>query len=313
MSATTNDRSPDSPTDAQVRDQRRERVVGDLGARRGDAGDQRRLADVGEAEQADVGEQLELEADGALLAGRARLGLARRPVGRRREVDVAAAALAALGDDAAARRARADRRSARRSPSSNTCVPGGTRSTTSSPRAAVLVLVRARLARAAPRTRAGSGSRAASTAPRRRPARRRRRRRRRRPRARPWGRTSRAGTRSRRCRRRRPSRGSSLRRRSAWVNGPAYRRPDAGRQRCGARPRRAAMLAIVRGPERAYFTLPSTSAKSVKSRPMPTLSRGGSRCRPGEPGCCPPSTTSPAWRLTPRRCDCESRPLRELP
>ena len=52
-------RQPDRP---EVRHQRRERVVGDLGARRGDAGDQRRLADVRETEQADVGEQLELEA-----------------------------------------------------------------------------------------------------------------------------------------------------------------------------------------------------------------------------------------------------------
>ena len=37
----------------------------------------------------------------ALLARRSRFGLARRPVGRRREVDVAAPALAALGDDEA--------------------------------------------------------------------------------------------------------------------------------------------------------------------------------------------------------------------
>ena len=34
------------------------------------------------------------------------------------------------------------------------------------------------------------------------------------------------------------------------------------------------MLAIVRGPERRYFTLPSASAKSVKSRPMPTFGAG---------------------------------------
>ena len=34
------------------------------------------------------------------------------------------------------------------------------------------------------------------------------------------------------------------------------------------------MLAIVRGPERRYFTLPVVSANSVKSRPMPTFEPG---------------------------------------
>ena len=116
MSATTNDALARQPDRAQVRHQRRERIVGDLGAGGGDARDQRRLADVGEAEQPDVGEQLELEADVALLARRARLGLARRAIGRRREVDVAAPALAALGDDEPLAVRRADRRSARPSP-----------------------------------------------------------------------------------------------------------------------------------------------------------------------------------------------------
>src|SRR3954452_23684647 len=80
---------------AEVRNQGGERVIGDLWPRRGDAGDQRRLADVREAEQADVREQLELEPDGALLAGRPRFGLARGAVGRRREVDVPAPTLTA--------------------------------------------------------------------------------------------------------------------------------------------------------------------------------------------------------------------------
>ena len=48
--------------DAEVRRQRRERVVGDLGPRRRDARDQRGLARVGEPDQADVGEQLQLQA-----------------------------------------------------------------------------------------------------------------------------------------------------------------------------------------------------------------------------------------------------------
>ena len=60
-SATTKLRSSLEPHDAEIRRQRRERVVGDLRPRRGDARDQRRLAGVGEADQADVGEQLQLE------------------------------------------------------------------------------------------------------------------------------------------------------------------------------------------------------------------------------------------------------------
>ena len=47
--------------DAELRRERRERIVGDLGPRRRDRADQRRLAGVGQAEQADVGEHLELE------------------------------------------------------------------------------------------------------------------------------------------------------------------------------------------------------------------------------------------------------------
>ena len=47
---------------AEVGDQRGERVVGDLGPGRGDGGDQRRLARAGEADQADVGDDLQLQA-----------------------------------------------------------------------------------------------------------------------------------------------------------------------------------------------------------------------------------------------------------
>jgi hypothetical protein len=49
------------PHDAQVGYQRGEGVVGDLGPRRRDARDHRRLAGVGKAHQADVGQQLHLE------------------------------------------------------------------------------------------------------------------------------------------------------------------------------------------------------------------------------------------------------------
>ena len=68
-SATTNDRSPDRPTTPEVRHQRGERVVGDLRPRGRDARDQRRLAGVREADQADVGQQLQVEAEVLLFAG----------------------------------------------------------------------------------------------------------------------------------------------------------------------------------------------------------------------------------------------------
>ena len=83
----------------EVGDQRRERVVGDLGARPRDRGDQARLAGARVADQADVGDDLELEHDLQLVAGLAeereagRLALG---AGQRR---VAEAAAAALGDD----------------------------------------------------------------------------------------------------------------------------------------------------------------------------------------------------------------------
>ena len=104
MSAMTKRRLGVDGHDAEVRDERRERVVGDLRARARDRADERALADVGEAEQADVGHHLELEPQVLLLPGFAGLGAARRAVVRRREVDVAApAAAAARDDDALAR------------------------------------------------------------------------------------------------------------------------------------------------------------------------------------------------------------------
>jgi len=44
----------------------------------------------------------------------------------------------------------------------------------------------------------------------------------------------------------------------------------------------------------------------------PRCGRGGTRSPPAGPEMLPASTAWPAYRLTPRRCDCESRPLREL-
>ena len=99
MSAMTKRRLGVDRHDAEVRHERRERVVGDLGARARDGADERALADVGEAEQAHVGHHLELEAQVQLLPGLAGLGAARRAVVGRREVDVAAPAAAAARDD----------------------------------------------------------------------------------------------------------------------------------------------------------------------------------------------------------------------
>ena len=84
--------------DAQVRVQRRERIVGNFRLRRRNCADQRRFAGIRQSEQTDVGHHLQLEAQLALLAGQARHRLARRPVRAALELGIAPAALAALGD-----------------------------------------------------------------------------------------------------------------------------------------------------------------------------------------------------------------------
>ena len=88
------------PTDdhAELRVQRRERIVGDFRPRRRHGADQRGLAGVRQAEQADVGEQAELHAQAPRFARQSRAALARRAVGRALEALVAPAALAALRD-----------------------------------------------------------------------------------------------------------------------------------------------------------------------------------------------------------------------
>ena len=78
MSATTSSCVVDADH-AQLRGQGRERVVGDLGLGGRDAADERALAGVREADQRDVGHQLELQAQPALLARLALLGEAGRP------------------------------------------------------------------------------------------------------------------------------------------------------------------------------------------------------------------------------------------
>ena len=60
--------------DTEMRLERREGIVGDLGLGGGDPRDERALARVREADEGDVGHELELEAEPALLAVLALLG-----------------------------------------------------------------------------------------------------------------------------------------------------------------------------------------------------------------------------------------------
>ena len=108
---------------AQVRLQRGERVVGDLRPGRGQHGHQRGLAGAGEADQADVGDRLQLQHD---VGGIARLAEQREPGGLARaggQRGVAQAAAAAAGGDVASHPVRPDR-PARTPSSDSTTVPG---------------------------------------------------------------------------------------------------------------------------------------------------------------------------------------------
>ena len=82
-----------------MRFESRERIVGDLGTRRGDHREQCALAGVGLAEQADVGDELQDQLEAPLFAFASRFPFARRLMCRRREVLVAAPAAATLGDE----------------------------------------------------------------------------------------------------------------------------------------------------------------------------------------------------------------------
>ena len=87
--------------DAQIRMQRRERIVGNFRLRRRNGANQRRFSGIRQSEQPDVRHHLELEPQLALLAGQARHRLARRAVGAALEPGIAPPALAALGDQQA--------------------------------------------------------------------------------------------------------------------------------------------------------------------------------------------------------------------
>src|SRR5205823_2971005 len=87
--------------DAEVGLERGERVVGDLGLGPRDARDQRALARVGEADEGDVGHELELEAEPPLLSHLALLGEARRPSPVGEEAGVAATTSSAAAGEPA--------------------------------------------------------------------------------------------------------------------------------------------------------------------------------------------------------------------
>ena len=89
---------PSHPYYPEVRVEGGERIVGDLRPRVAHRRDERRLAGIGHAEQAHVGQHLELQHQAAMLALLARRRLARRAVGAGLEMEVAEAALAALGE-----------------------------------------------------------------------------------------------------------------------------------------------------------------------------------------------------------------------
>src|SRR5206468_13024120 len=88
---------------AEVRRERRERVVGNLGTRGRNTRDERGLARIGEPDQADVGEQLQLEPQEFLFSRLPRLYFPWRPVGRRGKPCVAKPPAPAARDEHALR------------------------------------------------------------------------------------------------------------------------------------------------------------------------------------------------------------------
>ena len=64
--------APVGPHDAEARMQRREGIVGDLRLGRGDGGEEGRLAGIGQADEAGIGDQLEPQPDRLLLARQGR-------------------------------------------------------------------------------------------------------------------------------------------------------------------------------------------------------------------------------------------------
>ena len=119
------------PDHAEVGLEGGERVVGDLRLGGGDRGDEGGLAHAGEAHQGDVGHQLELEPEPALLPHLALLGEGRGPAAVRQEPGVAAPAAAALGRQPAL--ARVEQVGEHHAVLGRTTVPSGTGTSRSSP------------------------------------------------------------------------------------------------------------------------------------------------------------------------------------
>src|SRR6516164_6572609 len=87
------------PYDAELRLQRRERIVGDLRPGVRDRSEERRFAGVGQANQANIGDQLQAQPNPGLTAGPAGIGAARRAIGRALVMHVAETAIASLQED----------------------------------------------------------------------------------------------------------------------------------------------------------------------------------------------------------------------
>ena len=85
--------------DAELGMEGGEGIVADLGLGVGDGVEEGRLAGIGQADQAGIGDQLEAQPDPHLLAGPAGAVLARGAVGRGLVAGIAAAAVAALQQD----------------------------------------------------------------------------------------------------------------------------------------------------------------------------------------------------------------------
>ena len=81
---------------AELRGQRGEGIIGDLGLGGGDAREKRRFACIGQADKPRIGDQLQFEDDGFFLGRLARIGIGRRLVGGTLEMRIAEAAIAAL-------------------------------------------------------------------------------------------------------------------------------------------------------------------------------------------------------------------------
>ena len=83
--------------DAKLRLQRGERIVGDLRLGGADRGKKRRLAGIGQSDDAGIGNKLKPQTDGVLFARLAGIGAARRAIGRGLKMRIAETAVAAMG------------------------------------------------------------------------------------------------------------------------------------------------------------------------------------------------------------------------